>query len=119
MQKFKTASTAIQEFVGILKRLTNFMTWLLLALAVMFVIYAAYLYLTSQGDAEKVKQASKVILYAAVSIGVALLAYVFVSVVTVIVKPSSQRAPSTEFLVPEQRQPLRPDFGCDPKELNC
>lgn len=93
MQTFQTGSPAIQRFMGILERLTNFMTWLLLALAGMFVIYAAYLYLTSQGDAEKVKHASRIILYAAVSIGVALLAYVFVSVVAGIISPSTSTLP--------------------------
>lgn len=46
---------------------------LLIALAGLFVIYAAYLYLTAAGDEEKVKQAKNVLIYAAVAIAVGLL----------------------------------------------
>ncbi len=93
--------SAVERFSGILKRLTNFATWLLLALTVTFVIYAAYLYLTSQGDPEKVRQASKVILYAAISIGVALMAYVFVNIITVIIgKPKPTLPPGSEIIGP-------------------
>lgn len=56
-------------------------TGLLVSLSVLFVIYAAYIYLTAAGDPEKVKHASTVIIYAAVSIGVALLAQVVKTVV--------------------------------------
>lgn len=48
---------------------------LLAAIAVIFVVYAAYLYMTSGGDPEKVREASKIILYAIISTIVALSAY--------------------------------------------
>jgi len=50
------------------------MFWVLIAVSVVLVFIAAYGYLTSAGDAEKVKNATKTITYAAVAIVVALLA---------------------------------------------
>jgi formate-dependent nitrite reductase membrane component NrfD len=46
----------------------------LVVLAVIFVLIAAYRYLTSNGDEEKVHSAGQTLIYAAVAIGVALLA---------------------------------------------
>ena len=48
--------------------------YFLIVLAVIFVIVAAFKYLTAAGDPEKVKAAGATLLYAAVAIGVALLA---------------------------------------------
>lgn len=74
-----------QELKNIIDRLIGWAAALLITLAVAFIVYAAYLYLTSAGDPEKVKQANKVVLYSAVSVGVALLAYVFVAIVRALV----------------------------------
>jgi len=40
----------------------------------MFILYAAFIYLTAGGDPEKVKTASNQLIYAAVAIAVALVA---------------------------------------------
>ncbi|MBI2591253.1 MAG: hypothetical protein HYW34_01080 [Candidatus Brennerbacteria bacterium] len=56
----------------IINNITSWVSGLLIAIAVLFVIYAAYLYLTSAGDAEKVKSASNYILYAVIAVVVAL-----------------------------------------------
>jgi uncharacterized membrane protein len=48
--------------------------YFLVVLAVIFVIIAAFKYLTASGDPEKVKSAGSTLLYAAIAIGVALLA---------------------------------------------
>ena len=56
-------------------------TGLLLILAVHFVLYAAYLFLTSGGSEDEVKNAKKYIVYSAVAIAVALLANAVVAIV--------------------------------------
>lgn len=56
----------------IVNNIVSWVSGLLIAVAVLFVIYAAYLYLTSAGDAEKVKSASNYILYAVIATVVAL-----------------------------------------------
>lgn len=74
-------SAATQRIGGILDRLTGFALGLLIALATLFIIYAAYVYLTAAGDPEKVKTANRVILYAAIAIAVGLLSKTLVFIV--------------------------------------
>ena len=69
----------IQQIFGILDRLTNWLLTALLVLAGIFVVWAAYNYLTASGDPEKVKKASNIIIYAAVAIGIGLLSKVIVA----------------------------------------
>jgi len=59
-----------------------FMFWALMATSVVMVIWAAYKYLTSSGDPEKVRSATKTITYAAVAIVVALVAKSFAPIVS-------------------------------------
>ena len=54
-----------------------YMFAILIVLSVIFVLYAAYLYLTSGGDAEKVTKATKTLTFTAVAIVVALVARAF------------------------------------------
>ena len=64
----------IQRILGILNTLINWAFTILMVLATFFIFYAAYLYLTAAGDAEKVKSAQQVLIYAAVGIAVAFVA---------------------------------------------
>lgn len=48
--------------------------WFLIVLAIIFIIVAAFKYLTASGDPEKVKGAGTMLIYTAVAIVVALLA---------------------------------------------
>lgn len=54
---------------------------ILVAISVIMVLWAAYLYVTAGDDTEKVHRATKTITYAAVAIVVALLAYGFPSLI--------------------------------------
>ncbi len=47
---------------------------LLILLAIIYILWAAYLYLTSAGDEEKIKKANHQLFYAAIAIIVAILA---------------------------------------------
>lgn len=58
------------------------MFWVLLALTTVLVIIAAYRYLTSAGDPEKVRNATRTLTYAAVAVIVALLAKSFAPIVS-------------------------------------
>lgn len=71
--------TAVSEkgFQGLIDYINQASGWLfgiLLALAVVFLIYAAFLYLTSGGDEEKTKAAKNYIIYAVVALAVGFLA---------------------------------------------
>jgi len=59
----------------------NWATGLLILLAVVFIIWAAFIYLTAGGDTEKVGKANKILIYAAVAIAIALLAQGIVFIV--------------------------------------
>lgn len=59
---------------GILCTTINWIFWLLIVLTIIFVLVAAFKYLTAAGDPEKVKGAGNTLLYAAVAVVVALIA---------------------------------------------
>ena len=59
----------------------NWAFGLLVVLAALFIIYAAFVYLTSGGDTEKTESAKKYIIYAVVAIVVAALARAVVVIV--------------------------------------
>ncbi len=67
----------ISSLQGVLNTVCVVFDWafyFLVALAVIFIIVAAFKYLTAAGEPEKVKSAGSTLLYAAVAVGVALLA---------------------------------------------
>lgn len=78
----------VSDVLTIVDTITNWLFTILLTLAVLFVIIAAYKYLMS-GGGEEVGQAHKMLLYAAVAVAVAILARGVVNVVKVITSASS------------------------------
>lgn len=72
-QAFAAVETE-QDVLRILNRVVDWMFTFLLVISVIFVIIAAYNYLFAAGDAEKVKKAHLMIVYAVVAIAVGLLA---------------------------------------------
>ena len=64
----------ITQVTGLICVAINWIFWLLIVLTIIFVLYAAFLYLTAAGEPEKVKTASHTLLYAAVAVIVALIA---------------------------------------------
>jgi ABC-type uncharacterized transport system permease subunit len=66
--------TSLQSVLQLLCTVFAWAFYFLIVIAVIFVIVAAFRYLTAAGEPEKVKEAGNTLLYAAVAIGVALLA---------------------------------------------
>ena len=66
---------------GLLCPIISVMFVILIAISVIMVLWAAYLYVTAGDDTEKVHKATKTITYAAVAIVVALIAYGFPSLI--------------------------------------
>ncbi|RME55727.1 hypothetical protein D6779_12150 [Candidatus Parcubacteria bacterium] len=67
----------IKTISGALQLLCRIFAWLFtffIVIAVIFVLLAAWKYLTAAGDADKVKSANQSLIYAAVAVGVALIA---------------------------------------------
>lgn len=63
-----------EDLVAIIERLTNWIFIILLVVAVLFIILAAFAYLTAGGDEEKVGKAHQKIIYAVVALAVGFLA---------------------------------------------
>ena len=72
-----TPTTNITSMSGVLGLFCAVFGWFfygLIILAVIFILVAAFRYLTAGGDPENIKKAGSVLMYAAVAIAVALLA---------------------------------------------
>ena len=65
-----------------IKRITNILLYILGAIAVIVIVIGGFMYATSAGDAQKAKTAKDMILYAAIGIVVAMLAFAIVQFVT-------------------------------------
>lgn len=76
-----TVITSYGDVIRVINIIGNWMFGLLLALAAIFIIYAAFLYLTAAGDEDKIKQAKNIIIYAIIAIAVSILARGIVVVV--------------------------------------
>ncbi len=69
---------SVNQLIGqpgsLLCNIVNWVFYLLIVLTIIFVLYAAFKYLTAAGDPEKVKAAGSTLLYAAVAVVIALIA---------------------------------------------
>ena len=70
----------------IINTVSNWALGLLIALATLFVIYAAYLYLQSSGNEEDIGKAKNTLIYAVVAIVVGLLAKAVAYIVTQLIR---------------------------------
>lgn len=86
IQPTPPGSDPLGKLFGILNTLTNWMLTGLIVLAGIFVVYAAYNYLTSAGSDDKIKAAKDTLIYAAVAVAVGLLAKVVVGIAQALVK---------------------------------
>lgn len=73
-QNIPVGITSFGGFIDVFKTLITWMFTILLILAVIFIILAAFSYLTAGGDEEKLSKAHQKIIWAIVAIAVAFLA---------------------------------------------
>ncbi len=78
--------TTAGQVLNIINFLTKVAYTLFIALTVLFLILAAFNYLTAQGDEGKVKTAKKQVVYAVVAIVIAILAFSVSSLVTSLIE---------------------------------
>lgn len=86
----------ISDVVEIIKTITRWLLVFLVVLAVVFIIMAAFKYITASGDAEKVKSANKQILYAVIAVVVGLLAQAVPPIVASIIGGSTSGNEQTQ-----------------------
>ncbi len=70
----------------LITRVINYATGILIAISVLFIIYAAYLFMFSGGDPKNVIQAKNIITYTVVAIVVALLSNLIIGAVLSVIK---------------------------------
>ena len=75
-----------QDIVDIIENIANWVFAILLALALLFILMAAWQFLSSGGDPMRVEKARNNLLYAVIGIAVALLARGIVELVRVIIE---------------------------------
>ena len=80
----ETAPTV--DVMTALTRITNWVFTILIVVAVIFLIWGAYNFVTAAGDAEKVTAGKQSIMWALVGVAVALLARGLVALVGLIIK---------------------------------
>ncbi|MCX6759214.1 MAG: hypothetical protein NT012_01470 [Candidatus Nealsonbacteria bacterium] len=82
------AATSTLEDLDVEDILTKIVNWLitiLLVVAALFIVLAAFTFVTAGGDPEKINTARNQVLYALIGVGVALLAWGLVALVQKII----------------------------------
>jgi len=83
--------TTVGGLFDIVKNVVGWIYILFFVIAVLFIIFAAFTYLTAGGDPSKTEQAKNQLIYAAVAIAVALLAVGFQQIISnFLVNPAPQ-----------------------------
>jgi len=103
-----TPESPIKTPGGLLDAIANIVKWVYIVffvIAVMFILFAAFTYLTAGGNPEKIKSARTKIIYAAIAIAIALLA---VGAVTIIKNFLLQKDETTQQ--PQQQKGLAPPW---------
>lgn len=85
------AAPLISNFDDVLKvinKVQAWLFWILMSLAVVFIIVSAYFFLFSGGDPKKVEQAKNQLIYSVIAVAVALLARSIIALVSKILSPN-------------------------------
>ncbi len=101
---------SVSQGVDVLAAVVGWVYRIFFIIAVLFILLAAYKYLTKSGEPEKIKEVHKQLIYAAIAIVVALLAVGFQTIVkNFLENPSAGSIPASQEL---------PDTGWTPDQYN-
>jgi len=81
----QSAAAPTIDVLGVLDNLINWLFTILLIVAVIFLIIAAFNFITASGDPEKIKTARNFVLYALIGVAVAVAARGLVLLVRIII----------------------------------
>jgi len=73
--------TNVSQVLNVVQYIVKLVYWLFFLIAILFIILAAFNYLTAGGDPSKVKKATNMLIYAVVAVVVALIAWGIESIV--------------------------------------
>jgi hypothetical protein len=74
--------TSYDQILRVLDNIINIIGTLFFTVAVVFIFYAAYLYLTAAGDPEKLTKAKNQLIYSIVAIAIGLIAFSVTTIVS-------------------------------------
>jgi undecaprenyl pyrophosphate phosphatase UppP len=77
----RVGPTTVGGLVDVLRNVVRWVYIIFFVLAVMFILFAAFNYLTAGGEAEKISKAKNQLIYAIIAIVVALLAVGFETII--------------------------------------
>ncbi len=83
-QKARTSFT-IDNLIALIETIASWVLVIIGLIGVVFLLYGAFMYITSGGSDEKVASAKKIIIYSLIGIAVAILAFAIVSFVASII----------------------------------
>jgi uncharacterized membrane protein YphA (DoxX/SURF4 family) len=86
-QTISPISITAEEVPGIIMNIATWFYRIVLAVAVFFVLVAAFTYLTGANNPKNIEKAHKQLLYAVIAIVVALISFGIVSLVQSLIKP--------------------------------
>ncbi len=78
--------TTVKGILDLMAKIFGFFFAVVVALASVFLLYAAFEYVTSKGEGEKIEKAKTIIIYAVVALIVAGIAYAIPTIVSNFVK---------------------------------
>jgi len=106
---------SVSGAVNILSAVVRWVYTIFFILTILFVLMAAYKYLTKADDAEKLKEARQQIVYAAVAVIIALLAVGFQAIIkNFLVSPTAGLSNTNALPAPQGS----PDTGWTPDQYN-
>ena len=76
------------QLEGLIQKIVNWFSWFVLTVAVLFLLVAAWTFLTAGGNPESVAKARQMLIYALIGIAVAVLAWGMVPLITSILTPT-------------------------------
>ena len=80
--------SSLDDFDNLVNKIVNWFSGFIIVIAVLFILVAAWTFLTAGGDPEKVTKARQMLIYSLVGIAVAVLAWSMVPLITNILNPS-------------------------------
>ena len=78
----------VAQLENLIQKIVNWFSWFVLTVAVLFLLVAAWTFLTAGGNPESVAKARQMLIYALIGIAVAVLAWGMVPLITSILTPT-------------------------------
>ena len=77
----------VAQLENLIQKIVNWFSWFVLTVAVLFLLVAAWTFLTAGGNPESVAKARQMLIYALIGIAVAVLAWGMVPLITSVLTP--------------------------------